>query len=99
MNDSGFTIKGSSGSKQLEIGCEHQSGTLYVVRGERSWVCTDDLLPAHALAGFFKQLAELNDPEVKDVMRQWGLYFRERPTEPAEEGGHGLPGGRRSCES
>ena len=85
MDNSGITVKGDSGSKRLEIGCEHQSGLLYVIRGERSWVCSDDLLHAHALAGFFKQLAEMDDPGVKEAMRQWGLYFRELPLETAEE--------------
>ena len=88
MNVSGLDVKGASGSKRVEVGCEHQRGMLYVVRGERSWVCSDDLLPAHALAGFFKQVAASGEPAVEEAMRQWGLYFRELPLEDgAEEAG------------
>ena len=85
MNATGMDIKGASGSKRVEVGCEHQRGMLYVVRAERSWVCSDDLLPAHALAGFFKQIAASDEPAVKEAMRQWGLYFRELPLENSEE--------------
>jgi hypothetical protein len=85
MNAPGLDIKGASGSKRVVVGCEHQRGMLYVVRSERSWVCSDELLPAHALAGFFKQLAASDEPAVKEAMRQWGLYFRELPLENAAE--------------
>ena len=85
MNASGLDIKGASGSKRVEVGCEHQRGMLYVVRAERSWVCSDDMLPAHALAGFFKQVARSDEPVVKEAMRQWGLYFRELPLDDAPE--------------
>ena len=88
MNAPGLEIKGTSGSNRMEIGCEHQRGMLYVVRAERSWVCSDELLPAHALAGFFKQIAASGEPAVKEAMRQWGLYFRELPLEDADEESH-----------
>ena len=79
MSAFGLAVKGGSGSKRLELECEHQSGLLYVVPSEASWVCSEELLHVHALAGFFNQLATLNDPRVKEVMQRWGLYFRERP--------------------
>ena len=82
MNDTGLTVKGDSGSRRIEVRCDHHNGLLYVVRGEGSWVCSDELLHAHALAGFFKELAELDDPRVGEAMRHWGLSFRERTREP-----------------
>lgn len=85
MNASGLDIKGASGSRRVEVGCQHQRGMLYMVRAERSWVCSDDMLHAHALAGFFKQIAASDEPTVKEAMRQWGLYFRELPLEDASE--------------
>tara|TARA_Y100000294_G_C8244142_1_gene212079 strand:+ start:186 stop:452 length:267 start_codon:yes stop_codon:yes gene_type:complete len=71
-------VKGDTGSKRIALECEHQSGVLYVVPAESSWVCSDDLLPVHALAGFFRQLKELDDPAVEDAMQRWGLYYRTR---------------------
>ena len=61
--------------------CEHQRGLIYVVPAERSWVCDGAHLPAHALAGFFRELGALKNPEVQRLMQQWGLYFRELPEE------------------
>ncbi|MBI4340577.1 MAG: hypothetical protein HY680_11600 [Chloroflexi bacterium] len=85
----GITIKHDQGGKRLEVGCPHQSGLLYVVPSEASWVCTEENLHAHALAGFFKELARLQDPQVNALMRRWGLYFRERPVESEEEAKQG----------
>ena len=75
----GLNVKHSSGSKRIEIECPHQNGLLYVVPSEASWVCSEDMLHAHALGGFLKQLAGLDDPRVKELMQRWGLYYRERP--------------------
>ena len=79
MAEFGLTVKHGSGGKRVEIQCPHQNGLLYVVPSEASWVCSEELLHAHAIAGFFKQLAELDNPQVKEIMQRWGLYFRERP--------------------
>ena len=85
MAEFGLTVKHDSGGKRVEMQCPHQNGLLYVVPSEASWVCSEELLHAHALAGFFKQLAELDNPQVKDIMQRWGLYFRERPLAPQDE--------------
>lgn len=79
MDAYGLSVKGESGGKRVELHCEHQNGLLYVVPAEASWVCSDELLHVHALAGFLKQLAQLDDPQVNEAMQRWGLYFRERP--------------------
>lgn len=79
MAEFGLTVKHDSGGKRVEMQCAHQNGLLYVVPSEASWVCSEELLHAHAIAGFFKQLIELDNPQVKDMMQRWGLYFRERP--------------------
>lgn len=79
MAQLGLTIKHDSGGKRIEMQCQHQNGLLYLVPSEASWVCSEELLHAHALAGFFRQLVELNDPRVKETMRKWGLYYRSRP--------------------
>jgi len=79
MDAYGLSVKGESGGKRVELRCEHQNGLLYVVPAEASWVCSDELLHVHALAGFLKQLAQLDDPKVNEAMQRWGLYFRERP--------------------
>ncbi len=79
MGTYGLSVKGESGSKRVELQCEHHNGLLYVVPSEASWVCSDELLHVHALAGFLKQLVQLDDPQVNEAMHRWGLYFRERP--------------------
>jgi len=79
MAEFGLTVKQDTGGKRLELQCEHQNGLLYVVPSESSWVCSDELLHVHALAGFFRQLTELNNADVKELMQRWGLYYRSRP--------------------
>ncbi len=85
MAEFGLTVKHDSGGKRVEIQCAHQNGLLYVVPSEASWVCSEELLHAHAIAGFFRQLIELDNPQVKDLMQRWGLYFRERPLASQDE--------------
>ena len=79
MAEFGLTVKDDTVGKRLELQCQHQNGLLYVVPSEASWVCSEDLVHAHSLAGFFTQLVELNDQRVKEIMQRWGLYFRDRP--------------------
>ena len=79
MAEFGITVKHDTGGKRIEMQCEHQNGLVYVVPAEASWVCSEELLHAHALAGFFRQLSELQSPEIADAMRRWGIYYRERP--------------------
>ena len=81
----GLTVKDDTVGKRLELQCPHHNGLLYVVPSEASWVCSEDLVHAHSLAGFFEQLVELNDPRIREIMQRWGLYFRERPLAPQEE--------------
>lgn len=87
MAQMGMVVKQGSGGLRIGLQCPHQSGLLYVVPGEASWVCSQDLLHAHALAGFFRELARLQDPRVHDLMQRWGLYYRERPLEKGPEDG------------
>ena len=91
MGSFGLDVKGDSGSKRVELQCEHQAGLLYVVPAEANWVCSEELLHVHALAGFLRQLAELDEPRVKELMQRWGLYYRERPLQSRDEesGGQG----------
>ena len=79
MEEFGLTIKEDTGGKRIELQCEHQNGLLYIVPGEASWVCSEELMHAHALAGFFQQMSELEDPRIKELMQRWGLYYRSRP--------------------
>ena len=80
----GITIKHDQGGKRLEVQCAHENGLLYVVPGEASWVCAEEYLHAHALAGFFKELVGLQSQQVKELMQRWGLYFREQAMEEEE---------------
>ncbi len=86
MGTFGLTVKHDTGGKRIALECKHQNGLLYVVPSEASWVCAEDMLHVHALAGFFRQLVQLNDQRVEELMQRWGLYFRERPLQAQEEG-------------
>ena len=81
----GLTIKHDRSGKRLEVQCTHQNGVVYVVPSEASWVCTEEYLHVHALAGFFRELTGLSEPRVKELMQKWGLYFRERPLDSEDE--------------
>ena len=81
MTEFGLTIKHDTGGKRIELHCKHQNGLLYVVPSEASWVCAQEQLHAHSLAGFLGELVKLQDPKVKGLMQRWGLYFRELPQE------------------
>ncbi len=85
MAEYGVTIKPGQSMTRLQVSCMHQSGLLYVVPAEKSWVCSQELMPAHALAGFLREVMALEDPRVADIMQRWGVYFRELPLEDAPE--------------
>ena len=77
----GIDIKHGVGDTKLDIKCEHQSGILYVVPAEASWVCNPDHIYAHAIAGFLRELVSLEDSKVRELMQRWGLYYRSRPVD------------------
>ena len=79
MADTGLTIAPENEMTRFQASCEHLNGLIYVVPAERNWVCTDERLPAHALAGFFRDLLALQLPEVRRMMQQWGIYYRQLP--------------------
>ena len=79
----GLQITSGDEMTRIQVTCEHQQGLIYVVPAERSWVCNSQSLPAHALAGFFRELVALQRPEVSDLMRQWGIYYRQLPLSEA----------------
>ena len=78
MEGGGFTLKAGQGSASMGMECPHQNGLLYMVPGDRSWVCEDEVRPAHVLAGFFKEISDLNDARIREAMNRWGLYYRQR---------------------
>jgi hypothetical protein len=79
MADAGITVKSSEGMTRVQVTCEHQSGLLYVVPASRSWVCSEELIPAHALAGFFRELVALKHGPITELMQDWGIYYRQLP--------------------
>lgn len=93
MPESGLTVKSGEETTRIQVTCPHQSGLLYVVPAERSWVCSRDQIPAHALAGFFRDLVALRDPRVQELMQLWGIYYRQLPLEGehSESGGEHAP--------
>ena len=81
MPDYGVKVKPGQGMVRVEMGCAHHNALLYIVPSEASWVCSQENLPGHSLAGFLKELVRLRDPRVTDLMRRWGISFRELPLE------------------
>jgi len=51
---------------------------MYVIPGENTWVCAERSRHAHALAGFFNELNEIDDQSIHDLMQKWGLYYRPK---------------------
>ena len=88
MAEFGFTVKPGEDMTRIQVSCPHQSGLIYVVPAERSWVCSSDQVPSHALAGFFRELVQLKDARVEELMQSWGIYYRQLPleSEQSEEG-------------
>ena len=86
MPDYGMTITPAQDMTRIQVTCEHQSGLIYVVPAERSWVCDPDKIPAHALAGFFRELVALNDPNVREIMARWGIFYRQLPVDGPVDG-------------
>ena len=82
----GLTVKVGEDMARVQVTCQHQSGLIYAVPGDLSWVCSDELRPAHAMAGFFRELVALRDPRVENLMQQWGLYYRSLPLEADADG-------------
>ena len=87
----GLTITRGDDMTRIRVSCDHQQGLIYVVPAERSWVCDSQHLPAHALAGFFRELVALQQPAVKQLMDQWGIYYRQLPRD-GERGDSGEQG-------
>ena len=79
MPEYGLLVKQGQGMTRLQVSCMHQSGLLYVVPAEKSWVCSQEHMPAHAIAGFLKELMDLEDSRVAELMQRWGIYFRQLP--------------------
>ena len=90
MSEDGFSVHLGTDGTRVEIECAHQSGILYAVPGEASWVCSAELLHAHGLAGFLRELVALEDPRVRWLMQRWGLY---PPRAPGGRAGERAPGG------
>ena len=85
MEDHGLEIRSGQGLSRLHMGCSHQRGLLYMVPAEGSWVCSQEMLPAHALAGFLGELTELQQPSVQRLMNKWGISYRRLPLDAEEE--------------
>ena len=81
MVEYGLKIVPSEGGTHVQLNCAHQRGLLYTVPAEKSWVCSQAHMPAHVLAGFMKELTDMDNPSVKALMQRWGLYFRQLPLE------------------
>ena len=79
MTTSGLDVIIGKDMTRIKVVCEHQSGLIYVVPADRSWVCDQVNLPAHALAGFFRELNSLENKDVQGLMQQWGIYYRQLP--------------------
>ena len=91
MAEFGLSIKPGEDMTRIQVTCAHQSGLLYIVPAERSWVCSREHVPAHALAGFFRELAGLADPRVQELMQLWGIYYRQLPLDSEQSGANTAP--------
>ena len=79
MPASSLPMQLSTDMCRIPVPCPHQSGLIYVVPAEHSWVCSPEDMPRHALAGFFRELVKLNEPQIDELMQMWGIYYRQLP--------------------
>ena len=84
MTTFGLDIIPGDDMTRIRAVCDHQSGLIYVVPAGRSWVCDQEFMPAHAIAGFFRELTSLDSKEVQELMQQWGIYYRQLPKDQEE---------------
>ena len=77
----GLVVHQSNGGSRIEIACKHQNALVYIVPSTANWVCEDKSVHAHSLAGFLKDLFELDLPIVQEISQKWGIYYRERSLE------------------
>jgi hypothetical protein len=68
MAEFGLSVKPGEDMTRIQVTCPHQSGLIYVVPVERSWVCSSDQVPSDTLAEFFRELVALKDPRVQELM-------------------------------
>ncbi len=80
----GVNVVTGEGNTRVLLGCTHQRGLVYLVPAEKSWVCTEEMLPGHALAGFLGELTARGDAEVEEMMQRWGIYFRQMPLDESQ---------------
>ena len=76
MDTKGIQIKQNDDGARIKMQCEHQKGLLYVIPSDANWVCSADLRLAHSLAGFLKELGEIDAPRLHKIMQRWGIYSR-----------------------
>ena len=80
----GINVVTGEGNTRVLLGCTHQRGLLYMVPAEKSWVCSEEMLPGHALAGFLGELTARGDEQVEEMMQRWGIYFRAMPLDESQ---------------
>ena len=83
--DQGINNKPTSSGHNIEIMCPHKQGLLYIVPSENNWVCSKDTIHAHAIAGFFNDINQLNDPRIEALTQKWGIYYRSTKSQTTEE--------------
>ena len=76
MTEPGISIKKASEGNRINLSCDHNSGIIYIVPSEASWVCNGETIAAHAISGFFKDLTNLQNSQIDQIMQKWGLYYR-----------------------
>jgi hypothetical protein len=82
--DQGINNKPTTNGHNIEIMCAHKQGLIYVVPSESNWVCSKETIHAHAVAGFFDDINQLNDPRIEAITQKWGIYYRNTKDLPAE---------------
>ncbi len=82
----GINVVPGKSMTRIQMGCKHQSGLVYVVPAEKSWVCSDEMMPGHALAGFLGELTAQKDERVAAIMQRWGINYRQLPLEEEGQG-------------
>ncbi|MBA66829.1 MAG: hypothetical protein CL756_02915 [Chloroflexi bacterium] len=79
MNEiKGLTIKNQQDLTSIEASSSNQHGLIYITHGApKNWVAKPEEMVSHTLAGLFKALDQIDDARIQNLMRDYGLVYRE----------------------
>ena len=74
----GLTIKNQQDLTSIEASSSNQHGLIYITHGApKNRVEKPEEMVSHTLAGLFKALDQIDAARIQNLMRDYGLVYRE----------------------